>query len=980
MKLNGTIGDYEVVVLIDPGATHNFVSLELIKELGLPVEPTGSFGVCLGNGDSVQGNGICRKMKLQLEGGVEVISDFLPLGLGNSNIILGVQWLETLGVVMTDWKKQEMTYNIQGNPVTLTGDPSLMWSKISLKAMIKSMQKLGGGFVVECRQMEAVALQQTETCTPQTTEEKSGVPEFLKKSLQQYNRVFEEPQGLPPKRAHEHAIRLKEGSSPVGVRPYRYPQSQKDEIERLIKDMALNKETVPDKYPIPVIDELLDELNGATVFSKLDLKAKYHQIRVREEDTHKTAFRTHDGHYEFLVMPFGLMNAPATFQSLMNDVFRPFLRKFVLVFFDDILVYSKNKEEQSTHLETILAKLKDHSLVANRKKCEFGKESIGYLGHVISHKGVEVDQDKIIAILDWPQPTNLRELRSFLGMTVQKWKYYLLGRHFVVRSDQQRLHFLTQQREIKADYQRWVAKLLGFDFEIQFKPGAANRVVDALSRKKTGEVVLREMVSIHGVSWEQLDREIAADKDLQLIMQGLKKANPEPSKFHLVDGKLRYKGRIVVPRSSKVVTQLLEVYHDSPVGGHAGEVKMYLRLAGEWYWKGMREDMTAYVKKCMTCQQQKVSQQSPTGLLQPLPIPTMVWEDITMDFIGLPMSQGYNDILVVVDRLTKYAHFLGLRHPFDAFSVAKVFIKEIVKLHGFPGSIVSDRDRIFISTFWKELFKLQGSTLKRSTAYHPQTDGQTENVNKGLETYLRCFVGGKPKTWAKWLHWAEYSYNTAPHLSTKITPFKALYGREAPPVLRIDRGQATVNSVEKMLLERDHILDDLQFHLHRSQQRMKQVVDAHRREESFEVGDWVFLKLQPYRQQSLAKRPFEKLAARYYGPFKVILAFQSYLEDRSSGLSLNAELEMMVEPEELLEVRQVQQGPIVKMEALIKWKGLPRFEATWEDVERTALQFPVFHLEDKVNLWGRGNVIPQVSVKQPMVYSRRKNKAGRAKE
>lgn len=151
MKLKGAIGDYEVVVMIDLGATHNFISMEMISELGIPVEPTGGFGVCLGNGESVRGTGMCRGVKLVLEGGVEIISDFLPLGLGSSDVILGVQWLETLGVVMTGWKKQEMTYKIQGTPITLTGNPSLMRSKISLKAMVKSLRKNGGAFMVECQ-------------------------------------------------------------------------------------------------------------------------------------------------------------------------------------------------------------------------------------------------------------------------------------------------------------------------------------------------------------------------------------------------------------------------------------------------------------------------------------------------------------------------------------------------------------------------------------------------------------------------------------------------------------------------------------------------------------------------------------------------------------------------------------------------------------------------------------------------------------
>ena len=184
--------------------------------------------------------------------------------------------------------------------------------------------------------------------------------------------------------------------------------------------------------------------------------------------------------------------------------------------------------------------------------------------------------------------------------------------------------------------------------------------------------------------------------------------------------KLWYKGKLVISKTSPKVQTLMTEYHNSVVGAHSGFFRTFKRIAALVYWEGMRQDILRFVAACETCQQNKYQALSLAGLLQPLPIPTQVWSDISMDFIeGLPRAQGKNAILVVVDRLTKYAHFIPISHPFTAKDIADLFVKEVVKLHGFPNTIISDRDKIFLSQFWRELFKSAGTKLKFSSAYHP---------------------------------------------------------------------------------------------------------------------------------------------------------------------------------------------------------------------------------------------------------------------
>lgn len=318
-----------------------------------------------------------------------------------------------------------------------------------------------------------------------------------------------------------------------------------------------------------------------------------------------------------------------------------------------------------------------------------------------------------------------------------------------------------------------------------------------------------------------------------------------------------------------------------------------------------------------------------------------------------------------------------MRHLFTASTVAQEFIANIFRLNGIPLTIVSDRDKNFISSFWQALFKLQGSVLCMSSSYYPQTDGQTEVVNRILEQYLRCFVGDRPKKWVDWLHWAEYSYNTSVHTSTKLSPFQVVYGRLPPKLLPYVPRTTKVQVVEGYLQDRDLMLKALRTNLFEAQNRMKQFADRHRRDLEFEVGDHVYVKLQPYRQSSVVTRASAKLSPRFFGPYKVLAkvgkvayrielppgslihdVFHVSLLRKSEGpvpeptpppVDEPVQLQTIPQPELVLEERVVQKGKYrPKTENLVKWVGQPREDATWENKWRFSRTYPQFHLEDKV--------------------------------
>jgi len=396
----------------------------------------------------------------------------------------------------------------------------------------------------------------------------------------------------------------------------------------------------------------------------------------------------------------------------------------------------------------------------------------------------------------------------------------------------------------------------------------------------------------------------------------------------------------------------------------------------------MKHDVKQFIRECKVCQQNKSSTRRMAGLLQPLPVPTGVWEDISMDFFThLPPSNGFTVILVVVDRYSKGVHLGALPTGFSAFKVATVFIDIICKHHGFPKSIVSDRDPVFLSAFWRELFWLCGTRLRLSTAYHPQSDGQTEVMNRFLKQYLRCFVHSQPSTWLRYLSLEEWCYNTSLHSSSGLTPFEVIYGKPPPSIPHYIPGLTNNEVVESLVESRQTMHAKLQKRLKKAQDSMKKYADARHEDITFSVGQWVYVKLCPNRQRSVAGVNHSKLSKRYFEPFKIL----ARVGEVAYRLELPAEarihpvfhcsllrhyhgaLPSATEPWPLEIIgHKPLQRPLCILDSkldtstspptqlvLTQWTGQPPEDTSWEPWPE--LQ-EAYHLEDKVVSGGEGIV------------------------
>ncbi|GKA53327.1 putative reverse transcriptase domain-containing protein [Tanacetum coccineum] len=726
--------------------------------------------------------------------------DLMPVLLGSFDVIVRMDWLTKYhGVIICDEKIVRVPFRKETLIFQGDGSNPRKESRLNIISCTKAQEYLSKGcdvFLAHITTKEA-----KNKSEEKRLEDVSIVKDFPK--------VFPEDLScIPPPRQVEFQIDLVPGDAPVASTPYRLAPSEMKALAEQIQELSdkgfirpssspwgasvlfvkkkdgsfrmcidyreLNKLTVKNRYPLPRIDDLFDQLQGLSVYSKIDLRSSYHQLRVREEDILKTAFRTRYGHYEFQVMPFGLTNAPAIFMDLMNRVCKPYLDKFVIIFIDDMLIYSKNKEEHEEHLKQILKLLKNEELYAKFSKCEFWIPKVQFLGHVIDSKGIHVDPAKIKSIKDWASPKSATEISQFLGLAENKEAAFQLikqklcstpilalpkgsenvivyydashkGLGVVLMQNEKVIAYASRQLKIhEKNYTTHDLELGAMVFALKMWRHYLYRTRCTVftDHKSLKHILDQKELIMRQRRWLELLSDYYCDiryhpgkaKVVADALSRKERVKPLRIRALVMTIGLNLPKQILKPQTEALKPEnltaedvgVMHESHKSKYSIHLGSDKMYQDLKQLYWWPNMKADIAAYVNKCLTCSKVKAEDQKPSGLLVQQEIPEWKWEKITMYFVTkLPKTtNGYDTIWIY-------------------------------------------------SLFWKALHKALGTLLDMSMTYHPQTDSQSERTIQTLEDMLRACMLDFGKSWDRHLSLVEFSYNNSYHTSIKAAPFEA---------------------------------------------------------------------------------------------------------------------------------------------------------------------------------------------------------------
>jgi hypothetical protein len=811
---------------------------------------------------------------------------------------------------------------------------------------------------------------------------------------------------------------IRASSSPVAS-PVIFVKKPGGGLRFCVDYRGLNALTIKNRYPIPLLQETLNRLSKAKFYTKLDIIAAFNKLRIAEGDEWLTAFRTRYGLFEYLVMPFGLANAPSTFQHYVNDALRPYLDLFCSAYIDDILIFSNTLAEHKQHVRLVLRAMEEAGLQLDVDKCEFHQTEVTYLGYVVSTEGVRMDPNKIDTILNWEYPSNVKDVRAFIGFTnfyrrfiddfsalvapmialtkkevrfdfdsdckrsfdqlkraftqapilrhfdpelpilveadasdyvvagvlsqtdpegvtrpvayyskrmspaegnyeiydkellaivrcFEQWRPELEGAAHPIQvlSDHKNLQYFATTKQLSHRQARWSEYLSRFDFKITYRPGKDGEKPDALTRRSQDVTAQEEARQARNQTLlrpglftelnlnesnrsvdEIINEEYAEDSFIQDTLELLRNGTRRSKLITLSEcehrnDRLYYRGRLVIPDSDELKVKLLRIVHDSPAGGHPGRGKTLDILQREYYWPRMFDTVRRFVACCHICRKAKASREKYHGLLKPLPIPIRSWRDISVDFVtDLPESEGCTNIMVVVDRLTKYRYLIPCA-TITAPAVAQLFYRHVWIHRGLPDTIISDRGTQFTSAFWDELCKQLKIDARLSTAFHPETDGQTENANAVMEQVLRAYTNYQQDDWVSWLPTAQFEANNTTSESTRVSPFLANSGQHPrmgfePPsnTLRPPHQKLQVGDVNRLVDKLRDLSEYVREELLWAQASQQEYANRKRSPApAYSVGDRLWLDARNIR----TNRQSKKLDWKNLGPFSVTKVVSSH--------------------------------------------------------------------------------------------------------
>lgn len=1048
-----------IKILIDGAAYPSFIKRELVASLpstehNLQISLAGK-GITL-SGSAYQNIDFSV---IQNEQQQHLQHDFIAADI-NYDIILGKDWLN-LNNPATDYPTNTLTFN-NGRKWLCNATRPIV-EILSATQFKRCLTKDDQIYYIAINELSEQNLVQPKPIYQVTTKDADANDKAayeslhpqVKKLVDEFHEVFQ-PLGdeLPPRREYDHRIdredetakppfqpiyhlsdeenqalreelayhfaRLRPSKSAYGA-PVFYVK-QKNKLRLVIDYRALNKQTIKNRTALPNVPEMLDKLRQANFFTKIDLASGFHQVRMAEGHEHKTAFRTKYGSYEWLVMPLGLCNAPATFQSMVNSIFYDMLDDCVTAFIDDFCIFSDTLENHLSHLRRVLSRMKDNSLRARLHKCDFLRRSLdNYIGFSINQGKISVLPERLSAIKDFEPPTTWTELRGFIGLAntlhrfvknqaalltpltdllrhaknskdnatfsfssvdlanfnsikatlahpstlsmfdpskpvhlytdwsaraigsyvcqpdstslehpisfssrkcnIHEAKYhpyegeilalaealrthrqYLTGSNVKVFTDHSSLRHILDQPKLKPVQLRWLAEIQAADFQIEWTPGKWNTIADVLSRRRHSSDVSTQTdlvfddYTLSDISAVTINDDLLADirdtnstdpEYLEITEHLIDAENPaddndnEPppvpkhlatriKRYLLRDSMLYYRAenrlRIYVPKPIR--RRILSLAHDDGPAIHNNWERTAERITRNYHWPNLHKDVKAYIRRCDSCQRNKIARRLPYGLLNPHSVPIARFDTISIDFIGpLPLTtSGFDQITVIVDSATKYLHCYPSYTTDTAKDTASRFETIFWRQHGLPRRIISDRDKLFTSDFWKNLMQSLRITQNMSTAYHPQTDGQTEIRNPWIEAVLRNFINHHQNNWDEFLHIIEHGINDSVNSTTGYTPFMLATGRNPTSLLDLSLTPYDQLSIRDLQSQYESAKDMIR----NAQDKYAAHANKKRQSSPFRINDYVLIHSKDFTPPNQSNRPSAKLSPVYHGPFKIV--------------------------------------------------------------------------------------------------------------